>query len=179
MFIKTNRFQPLKNFRSSLDSKKLKKRISELKAWLKIHSSSPEWTQQAPNLHMVFIGNPGTGKTTVARLFGEILFDIGFLKKGHLVETIGKDLIADHVGGTAIKTNALIDQALDGVLFIDEAYVLTEAHRGGFGQEAVETLLARLENDRPRLVVILAGYPSRMRRFLNSDPGLRRTIPSR
>lgn len=155
----------------------IKERIKELKAWLEIQSSNPTQDQQSPNLHMVFMGNPGTGKTTVARLFGEILFDIGFLKKGHLVESTGKDLIADHVGGTAIKTNEVIDHALDGVLFIDEAYILTEPDRGGFGQEAVETLLSRLENDRSRLVVILAGYPSRMRHFLDSNPGLARRFP--
>jgi SpoVK/Ycf46/Vps4 family AAA+-type ATPase len=155
----------------------IKERISELKAWLEVQSSNTKRDQQAPNLHMVFMGNPGTGKTTVARLFGEILFDIGYLKKGHLIESTGKDLIADHVGGTAIKTNGLVDQALDGILFIDEAYVLTEPDRGSFGQEAVETLLARLENDRSRLVVILAGYPSRMRRFLDSNPGLARRFP--
>ncbi len=155
----------------------VKERISEIKAWLQIHASDSKRDQYLPNLHMIFTGNPGTGKTTVARLFGEILFEMGFLNRGHLIEATGKDLIADHVGGTALKTNSLIDQALDGVLFIDEAYVLAETDRGGYGQEAVETLLIRLENDRSRLVVILAGYPSRMRRFLDSNPGISRRFP--
>ncbi|MGD8404210.1 MAG: AAA family ATPase [Anaerolineales bacterium] len=155
----------------------VKERISEIKAWLQIHSADPKRDKYLPNLHMIFMGNPGTGKTTVARLFGEILFEIRFLKRGHLIEATGKDLISDYVGGTAIKTNGLIDQALDGVLFIDEAYVLAETDRGGFGQEAVETLLTRLENDRSRLVVLLAGYPSRMRHFLDSNPGISRRFP--
>jgi len=155
----------------------IKERISELKAWLEVGTSKTKSSRQEPNLHMIFMGNPGTGKTTVARLFGEILFDIGYLKKGQLIEAAGKDLIADHVGGTALKTNALVNQAIDGILFIDEAYVLTEPQRGGFGHEAVETLLSRLENDRSRLVVILAGYPSRMQRFLDSNPGLARRFP--
>ena len=152
----------------------VKDRIAEIKAWLQIHASDPKRDEHMPNLHMIFMGNPGTGKTTVARLFGEILFEIGFLKRGHTIEATGKDLISDHVGGTALKTNGLIDQALDGVLFIDEAYVLAETDRGGFGQEAVEALLTRLENDRSRLVVILAGYPSRMKHFLDSNPGISR-----
>ena len=155
----------------------VKERILELKAWFEVRAKSPAHRDEAPNLHMVFMGNPGTGKTTLARLFGEILFEIGVLKKGHLIEATGKDLIADYVGRTALKTTELVDRALDGVLFIDEAYVLTEAERGGFGQEAVDTLLARIENDRERLVVILAGYPARMRHFLGSNPGLARRFP--
>jgi len=155
----------------------VKARILELKAWFELQIRNPKKSKESPTLHMIFLGNPGTGKTTVARLFGELLFDIGVLKRGHLIESTGKDLIAGYVGQTALKTEGLVEQALDGVLFIDEAYVLTEAERGGFGQEAVDTLLTRLENDRKRLVVILAGYPSRMRRFLDSNPGLSRRFP--
>ncbi|MBN2048383.1 MAG: AAA family ATPase, partial [Anaerolineaceae bacterium] len=129
------------------------------------------------SLHMIFSGNPGTGKTTVARLMGEILFDHGILKRGHLIEAQASDLVADHVGGTAIKTNQVIDRALDGVLFIDEAYMLSETERGGFGQEAIDTLITRMENDRQRLVVIFAGYPEQMRQFRSSNPGLPRRIP--
>lgn len=158
----------------------IKRRIKELSAWLvyqKSRSLVNKPAQTAPLLHMVFMGNPGTGKTTVARLTGELFHEMGLLKRGHLVEAHAADLVADYVGGTAIKTNQVVDQALDGVLFIDEAYALTAGDRGGFGQEAVDTLLTRLEDDRNRLVVITAGYPERMQKFIQSNPGLRRRFP--
>ena len=156
----------------------IKQRLNEWMAWLNIvHSEAPASSHKTPTIHMVFLGNPGTGKTTVARLMGELLHEIGMLNRGHLVEVKGGDLIADHVGGTAIKTNNAIDRALDGVLFLDEAYSLSEPERGGFGQEALETLLTRLENERERLVVILAGYPAKMSRLIDSNPGLARRFP--
>jgi SpoVK/Ycf46/Vps4 family AAA+-type ATPase len=127
--------------------------------------------------HLVFTGNPGTGKTTVARLIGELYRDIGILRDGHVEEALAKDLIAEYVGQTAIRTNTVIDRALNGVLFIDEAYQLSEQRERGFGGEAIDTLLARMENDRARLVVIVAGYPDKMEEFLDSNPGLRRRFP--
>jgi len=126
-----------------------------------------------PSLHMAFVGNPGTGKTTVARIIAEIYGALGVLEKGHLVETDRSGLVAEYAGQTGPKTNAKIDEALDGVLFIDEAYTLVdEDGQDQYGREAVQTLLKRMEDQRDRLVVILAGYPREMTRMIRSNPGL-------
>jgi len=123
-------------------------------------------------LHFVFHGNPGTGKTTVARIIGKILRRYEILKSGHVVETDRSGLVAGYVGQTAIKTDAKIKDAMDGILFIDEAYSLTDRGAQDFGQEAVDTLLKRMEDLRDRLVVIVAGYPEKMAHFIASNPGL-------
>jgi SpoVK/Ycf46/Vps4 family AAA+-type ATPase len=132
-------------------------------------------TSQPPTRHFVFTGPPGTGKTTVARILGRIFAALGLLVRPEVIEAHRADLVAEHLGSTAIKTNKLIDSAMGGVLFIDEAYSLhNEGYLGGdaFGAEAVQTLLKRAEDDRDRVVIVLAGYPDDMDRFLRSNPGL-------
>jgi SpoVK/Ycf46/Vps4 family AAA+-type ATPase len=132
-------------------------------------------TSQPPSRHFVFTGPPGTGKTTVARIIGRIFAALGLLVRPEVIEAHRGDLVGEHLGSTAIKTSKLIDSAMGGVLFIDEAYALhNEAYAGGdaFGSEAVATLLKRAEDDRERLVIVLAGYTDDMDRLLRSNPGL-------
>ena len=124
------------------------------------------------SMHLIFSGNPGTGKTTVARIMGRIYRDLGLLEKGHLIETDRSDLVGEYVGHTAIKTNKVIDSALGGVLFIDEAYSLISDSKQDFGAEAIATLIKRMEDERDNLSVILAGYTDKMEEFLASNPGL-------
>lgn len=128
-------------------------------------------------LHMVLTGNPGTGKTTVARIFGRVLKDNQVITRGHLVEVERADLVGEYVGHTAQKTREQIKKALGGILFIDEAYTLAQGGSRDFGQESIATLVKSMEENRDNLVVILAGYPDNMERFIRSNPGLVSRFP--
>ena len=138
--------------------------VQRKKVGLKVQQLSP---------HLVFTGNPGTGKTTVARLVGQIYKELGLLEKGHVVETERAGLVAGYVGQTALKTRAVCESALGGVLFIDEAYSITNDAGLSFGHECIQTLLTFMENHRGEFAVVVAGYPAEMEKFLGSNPGLR------
>ena len=154
---------------------KVKEDVKSLINLVKVRKLRQEAGLPVPpmSLHMVFLGNPGTGKTTVARLLARIYHSIGVLSKGQLVEVDRSGLVAGFVGQTALKTQEVIEKALGGVLFIDEAYALTNQESpNDFGQEAVEVILKGMEDNRDDLIVIVAGYTDLMRDFIHSNPGL-------
>lgn len=163
----------LQEIESLIGLSAIKDEVKSLINFVKINQlrSSKGLPTLSLSLHSVFYGPPGTGKTTIARLISKAFKSLGLLKKGHLVETDRSQLVAGYVGQTAIKTKEVLDKALDGVLFIDEAYSLNS--KDEFGKEAIDTLLKFMEDNRDRLIVIVAGYENEMTEFVNSNPGLK------
>ncbi|MFT4827026.1 MAG: SpoVK/Ycf46/Vps4 family AAA+-type ATPase [Paracoccaceae bacterium] len=151
----------------------VKEEIKSLVKLVRYYKETDQDVQNSFSLHSVFTGNPGTGKTTVARILAQIYKALGILERGNLVECDRQSLIGGYVGQTAIKTGEMIDKAMGGVLFIDEAYALTEGGNSDYGKEAIEIILKRMEDFRGQFIVIAAGYTDNMTRFIESNPGLK------
>ncbi len=165
----------LQELESLVGLEKVKKDVHSLLNFIKVAKVRKEKGLKVPTIsyHLVFTGNPGTGKTTIARLVAQLYYKMGILAKGQLVETDRSVLVAGYLGQTAIKTQKVIQEALGGVLFIDEAYSLAGEGEDSYGKEAIETLLKGMEDHRDDLVVIVAGYDALMHKFIDSNPGLR------
>ncbi|MEA1961582.1 MAG: AAA family ATPase [Bacillota bacterium] len=157
----------------------VKRSIAEITAFSLIQNrrNQQQLKAQPTVLHMVFKGNPGTGKTTVARILGNIFRDINVLSKGHLIEAERADLVGEYIGHTAQKTKELLRRSMGGILFVDEAYTLAQGGEKDFGKESIATLVKAMEDHRDNLVVILAGYCYEMDYFMKSNPGLRSRFP--
>jgi len=175
-FIRTDAFQELEQL---IGLKQVKRTIAEVTAFSLIQKQrSEKGLKTSPTvLHAIFKGNPGTGKTTVARIIGKVFHDIGVLSRGHLVEAERADLVGEYIGHTALKTKEILKKSLGGVLFVDEAYTLAQGGEKDFGKEAIATLVKAMEDHRDNLIVILAGYCHEMEYFINSNPGLRSRFP--
>lgn len=174
---------PLEKLEVKLDQligmDEVKHMVKELYAWLYIYRKREEaqLKVQKQSFHMLFKGNPGTGKTTVARLLGELFREMEILSKGHLIEAERADLVGEYIGQTAQKTRELVKKSLGGVLFIDEAYSLARGGDKDFGKEAIDTLVKQMEDHKDEFVLILAGYSDEMNDFLQLNPGLPSRFP--
>jgi SpoVK/Ycf46/Vps4 family AAA+-type ATPase len=164
--------EALDELNSLIGMTSVKEEVIELVKLVRFYKETGRDVLNKFSLHTVFTGNPGTGKTTVARIISKIYKSLGVLERGHCVETDRQGLVAGYVGQTALKTTEKINQAMGGVLFIDEAYALTQGHENDFGKEAVETVLKQMEDKRGQFAVIVAGYPDNMKQFLQANPGL-------
>lgn len=165
----------LNELNSLIGLNEVKSEINTLINFIKIQKAREQsgLISTSISYHIVFTGNPGTGKTTVARIVAKIYKHLGILKEGQLVETDRSGLVAEYVGQTAVKVNKTVNSALNGVLFIDEAYSLVGENKDDFGKEAVATLIKRMEDDRDKLVMVLAGYTKEMMEFINTNPGFK------
>ncbi|GAB6157510.1 AAA family ATPase [Desulfotomaculum varum] len=157
----------------------VKKLVKEIQAFVEIQKlrQKEKLIYEPMVLHMIFKGNPGTGKTTVARIIGRLFKEMGVLPKGHLIEVERADLVGEYIGHTAAKTRDQIKKALGGILFIDEAYSLARGGEKDFGKEAIDSMVASMENNKDNLIIILAGYQEEMNYFLETNPGLRSRFP--
>ena len=170
-----NDAEPLQELESLIGLADVKQLVGQLAAQQRVAQRRRDAGFQPVALspHLVFTGNPGTGKTTVARLIGKLYKQLGLLKSGHLIEADRSTLVAPYIGQTALKTLDVCRKALDGILFIDEAYTLANEHHNDFGHEVIATLLTFMENNRGRFALVVAGYEGKMQTFLNANPGLR------
>jgi stage V sporulation protein K len=157
----------------------MKKMVKEIYAWIYVNKKREEMGLKAGKqaLHMMFKGNPGTGKTTVARLIGKLFQKMDVLTKGHLIEAERADLVGEYIGHTAQKTRDLIKKALGGILFVDEAYSLGRGGEKDFGKEAIDTMVKHMEDKQHDFILILAGYSREMDHFLSLNPGLHSRFP--
>jgi stage V sporulation protein K len=169
----------IKKMNNLVGMEELKKFAKEIYAWLYINKCRAEYNLKVEKqvLHMIFKGNPGTGKTTVARLLAELLHEMNVLNKGHLIEVERADLVGEYIGHTAQKTRELVKKAHGGILFIDEAYSLARGGEKDFGKEAIDTLVKAMEDKQHDFILILAGYSDEMDHFLTLNPGLPSRLP--